>query len=264
MARSGKPAMAAALVLTTVSSGALAGCESTFDQNARAKLVAQRDIGTRTTPVVEERTGEVRVDAVALLRDKQSTAVVVDLHSEAGKVLTDVPITVGVVRDGEKIVLNASEEVEWFGKHLPSLAPGAKATWVFRSPPGRGGKPGDEPFVRIGPPRTPPISTASSLPALRVAVAPSADAPEPTTPGQVTDPRRPVAPGTVRVSIANGSVPQLRLPVFVVARDGDEIVAAGVGTLEELPRDTTQSLDVPVTGDPAAPAQAYATPTIFE
>lgn len=267
MARSGR-AMAAVLVSTTISAGALAGCDSTFDQNARAKLSAQRDIGTRTTPVVEQRTGDVRVTAVTLLRDKTSTAVVVELRSQAARVLSDVPITVGVQRGGKKIILNRSPDIEWFGKHLPSIAPGASTTWVFRSPPGRGGEPGDEPFVRVGAPTTLPDSTTPSvLPELSATASTTADAPLPTTPGEPENPARPPAPGTLRVSLTNSSdVPQLRLPVIALARVGERVVAAGVATLEELPKGATQSIDVPVTGNAGsgATAQAFTTPTIFE
>ena len=259
--------MAALLVTTTFSAGALAGCDSTFQQNARAKLSAQRDIGTRTTPVVEQRTGEVRVTEVTLLRDKVSTAVVVELRSEATKVLSDVPITVGVRRGSKKIVLNRSPDIEWFGKHLPSIGPGAATTWVFRSPPGRGGKPGDVPFVRIGAPATLSAKTTpTELPSLTASPSTTADAPLPTTPGEPENAARPPAPGQLRVSLTNASdVPQLRLPVFAIARQGVRVVAAGVATLEELPAGSTQSIDVPVTGDAigAAP-QAYVTPTIFE
>lgn len=254
----------AVVLASTLGTGALAGCDSTFDQNARAKLTAQRDLGTRTAKEVTKRTGDVRVDDVQLIRDQVSTAVVVDLHSEADRVLTDLPITVGVVRHGKKIVLNRSGDIEWFAKHVPAVAPGGKATWVFRSPPGRGGKRGDEPFVRIGAPAELAPKGVSSLPALRATFAPTADAPLPTTPGEPREPRRPVAPGFARVEVTNGEVPQLRLPVYAVARDGKRVTAAGVALLEELPRNSTTSIDIPLTrASEAGTVSAFTTPTIF-
>lgn len=255
---------AAVLLVSTLGASALAGCDSTFDQNARAKLTAQRDLATRTAEEVTERTGDVRVDAVALLRDKTSTAVVVDLHSESDRLLTDLPITVGVIRDGRKIVLNRSGDIEWFGKHIPAVTPRGKATWVFRSPPGRGGKPGDEPFVRIGVPSSLAPKGVTTLPAVRATFAPTADAPLPTTPGEPREPRRPVEPGYVRAEIVNTDVPQLRLPVYAVVRDGDRVTGAGVAYLEELPRKTTTSIDIPLTrAADAGTVSAFTTPTIF-
>lgn len=253
------------LLVTTLGAGALAGCESTFDQNARAKLTAQRDLGTRTAKEVTERTGDVRVDDVAIIRDEVSTAVVVDLHSEADRILTDLPITVGVVRDGEKIVLNRSADIEWFGKHIPAVAPGSKATWVFRSPPGRGGKPGDEPFARIGAPSALAAKDVNALPAIRATYAPTADAPLPTTPGEPREPERPPAAGFARVQVASGTdVPQLRLPVYAVARDGGRVTAAGVGYLEELPKNTTTSIDIALTRvTDGGTVSGFTTPTIF-
>lgn len=252
------------LLASTLSAGALAGCDSTFDQNARAKLTAQRDLGTRTAKEVTERTGSVRVDDVTLLRDKRSTAVVVDVHSEADRVLTDLPITVGVVRDGKKIVLNRSGDIEWFAKHIPAVAPGGKATWVFRSPPGRGGKPGDEPFVRIGDPAALAPEDVTTLPEIRATFAPTADAPLPTTPGEPREPRRPVAPGDARVQVTNSEVPQLRLPIYAVVRDGDRVTGAGVALLEELPRNTTTSIDIALTRESdGGTVSAFTTPTIF-
>lgn len=266
MARSADAAsrIASALVLV-LATGALAGCESTFDQNARAKLTAQRDLGTRTAAEVTERTADVRVEGVHLLRDQVSTAVVVDLRSEADRILTDLPITVGVVRDGRKIVLNRSSEIEWFGKHVPAITPGGTTTWVFRSPPGRGGKAGDEPFVRVGAPSRLAPQNVTALPPLRATSAPTAEAPLPTTPGEPREPKRPPAPGFARAQIVNGDgVPQLRLPVYAVARDGDEVVAAGVALIEEVPRNTTTSIDIPLTrARDGGTITAFTTPTIF-
>lgn len=256
---------ATVLLVSTIGAGALAGCESTFDQNARAKLTAQRDLGTRTATEVTERTGDVRVDDVQIIRDTASTAVVVDLRSKADRILTDLPITVGVIRDGKKIVLNRSGDIEWFGKHVPAIAPGGTVTWVFRSPPGRGGKRGDEPFVRVGEPAALAAKDLTELPAVRATYAPSAEAPLPTTPGEPREPERPPAPGFARVQVVSGTdVPQLRLPVYAVVRVGNRVTGAGVALLEELPKNTTTSIDISLTrADDAGTVSGFTTPTIF-
>ncbi len=78
------------LVALAVLGPALAGCDSTFQQNARAELAASRRLIAEKPHTVAERGRDVRVDAVTLLRDRASTAVVVDVHSTVDHIVTDV------------------------------------------------------------------------------------------------------------------------------------------------------------------------------
>ncbi|MFT4034296.1 MAG: hypothetical protein QM679_01825 [Patulibacter sp.] len=222
----------------------LGGCDSTIQANARAKLAAQRRLAAKEAHLVVQRGTAVRVDRVTLLRDADSTAVVVDLHNATTQAVGDVPISVGVRRGTAKVLLNDDPELDWFQTHLPLVAGGDRATWVFRSPPGGRARAGDTPFVRIGAPlRT--VAT-SPLPTLTATVAHS-------------------TASKADVVLSDATVPQIGLPVNVVARRDEVPVAAGTAVLDTLDRDEQRTISVPLTRDARTLAPtASALPTIYQ
>lgn len=225
---------------------ALAGCDSTFQQNARAKLAAERRLAAQERHVVVDRGPDIRVERVTLLRAGASTAVVVDVRSRADRVLTEVPISVGVRRRGSKVLLNGGADLDWYQSHLPAVPARGRATWVFRAPPGGIARPGDSPFVRIGRPAANAPQAGPTLPAIDARVV-----------------RATPAAATVRVERV--AVPQLGLPIAVVARRGALPVAAGVVTVPAIDRGETLTVDIPLTGRAgSAPLRAAITPTIFD
>lgn len=225
---------------------AVAGCDSTFQQNARAKLGAERRLAAKEPQVVADRGSEVRVERVTLLTAPGSTAVVVDLRNHAARAYRDLPISVGVRRGARKVLLNDAPELDWFSTHVPAIAAGGRTTWVFRSPPGRRAKRGEVPFVRVG------------APSERFAAAPPA---LPTLSARVTA----TTAGGATVELSEATVPQIGLPVNVVAREDDVPVAAGTALVPSLDRGERVTATVPLTGDPgAAPLVATSAPTIFE
>lgn len=232
-----------AVAVIAVLSSLVAGCDTTYQQNARAKLAAARRLAAQKPHLVATRGPDIRVDRLMLLRDADSTAVVVDVHSTADMILTDVPVAVGVRRGDRKVLLNGGKDLDYFQTHLPAVPAHGKATWVFRSPPGGAARKGDEAFVRIGVPTG--RTTAASLPSLRAALA------------------GPVG-GTAKVTLDDAQIPQIDLPVFVVARRGRVPVAAGAAVVDALDRHLTITTDVPMTGRAGQlPASVVVVPTIF-
>ena len=71
------------LLLLVAALPLIGGCDSTFQQNARAKLAAARRIAAKESHTVGRRGPDVRVDRLTLLRGADATAVVVDVHSTA-------------------------------------------------------------------------------------------------------------------------------------------------------------------------------------
>ncbi|MDO9357185.1 MAG: hypothetical protein Q7T55_26045 [Solirubrobacteraceae bacterium] len=247
MAPSARATGGALLALTAVCP-VLAGCDSTKTQSARAKLAATREVSSREPQLVTTPSGRVEVGAPTLLRDRRSTAVVVPLVNRSGATLTDVPITVGVTRRGKEVVFNKAPELGWFQTHVPAIPANGSTTWVFQSPPGRGSKAGDEPFARVGEPANPAISDAEELPVIRTQWMPAG--------GDARAPRF----GVQNVS----NVPQVGLQVYAFAKEGDRYVAAGAGTLADLPAESTRSLPIRLSGDPGdGPFTAIAIPTVF-
>ncbi len=224
----------------------LAGCDSTFQQNARAKLAAERRLAAQEPRVVTERGPDVRVERVTLLRGDDASVVVVDVRSRAASVLTDIPISVGVRRGAKKVLLNDDADLEWFQSHLPAVGAGSRATWIFRTPPGVRTRPADQPFVRIGAPNAPFAKRPGALPAIDARVVRS-------------------TPTSATVEVRRVAVPQLGIPIAVVARRGDTPVAAGTTTVPSIDRGEIVSAEIPLIGRAGtAPLQPVIAPTIFD
>lgn len=222
-------------VAAVLALGAVTGCDSTQNKNERAKLRAARELASRKPQRVTATNPDVRVTDVTLVRDRRSTAIVVDLRSLARTPLTDVPISVGVGRT----YLNARRGLDWFQTHVPAIPPGGRVSWVFlsnRRIEGRG-----RAFARVGLPT--PISHATALPSIAAEPAPRG-----------------------RVVVENTSdVPQYGLQVYALAREGRRYIAAGKAALEHLGTGGRKSVRVPLTGSARRrPLQVYAIPTNFQ
>jgi hypothetical protein len=223
----------------------LAGCVTTQDRNARAKLSAERQIAAREPLRVGARNAQVDVVSATLVRGRgraRTAAVVVELRSRAHTPLTDVPIAVSVrTRGGKRLTLNGGRDLDWFETHVAALAPGATTTWVLTAR--RRVPPGARAYAQVGVPPAKPASKASSLPRLEASDL-----------------------GGGRVRVRNGSaVPQVDLPVYAVARAGGRYVAAGRASIPKLSGDGEVTLAVPLVGARNAPqTQVHVLPTIFE
>jgi hypothetical protein len=240
--------MAAALV-TAIGCGGLAGCVSTQEKNARAKLGATRLLASREPQRVMRRNPDVRVLHVALVRGRRASAIVVDLRNRAPRPLTDVPIAIGVRhRDGRRVLLNAARDLDWFQTHVPAIPAGGTATWVFAAR--RVKVPAGRPFATVGVAPAPAISRAASLP--RIDAVPRAGG------GRRAS--------TVRVLLDNVSgVPQYRLQVYAFARAHGRYVAAGKAAIEHLGTGKRATARVALTGPaPGRAIRVVAIPTIFE
>lgn len=243
MARSADAALRLAVLAgLTGAAVLLAGCVTTQDRNARAKLSAERQIAARDPLRLGARNPEVDVAGTALVRARGRTAVVVDLRSRAHTPLTDLPIAVGVrTRAGKTLALNGRSNLDWFETHVAAMAPGITTTWVFTAR--RRVPAGARAYARVGVPTSKPVTRAASLPRL-----------------QASD------LGGGRVRVRNGSdVPQVDLPVYAVARAGDRYVAAGRASIPKLRGDGEATVSVPLIGARTArQTQVHVLPTIFE
>jgi hypothetical protein len=224
----------------------LAGCDSTQQKNARARVVATRELDSRRTPHVEGRSQLVRVREVALVRGPRASAIVVALRSRAATALTDLPIVVGVrARDGRRTPLNAIRNLDWFQTHVPAVAAGGEATWVFvtRRPVARGVRP----YARVGASTAAAVRWDGTLPQIAASAAGARD-------------RR------VRVALDNASdVPQYGLQVYAVARRGGRYVAAGKTAIRHLGTGERLTTSVSLVGPARLRAVTIqAIPTIFE
>jgi hypothetical protein len=228
--------------------GALAGCDSTQQKNARAELRAKRELGGRELPGVVRPNRQLRVERAAIVRGKQagSAAIVVELRSRAAQSLTDVPIAVGVRdADGRARLVNAKRHLNWFQTHVPAIPARGETTWVFKG--ARGVKAGDRAFARVGVPARPLLSRAGALPRIDAEPAPGRGAAR-------------------RVAVENASdVPQYGLQVYAYALRGGRYVAAGKTEVKHLGTGQRTVVTVPLAGSARKrPLRVEAIPTMFE
>ncbi|MFL5846149.1 MAG: hypothetical protein ACJ762_15790 [Solirubrobacteraceae bacterium] len=223
----------------------LAGCATTQDRNARARLDATRLLSARKPTTVTAPNPDVRVGKVALLHHDGDLAMVVELHNGTDNPLTDLPIAVGLQRGGKRVQLNGGGSRNYFQSHVAALPAGGDARWVFTA---SGVKDlGGTPYAAVGRPAQPPISAASALPSLAVSTL-SKPGPE------------------LELRVRNGTdVPQYTLPVYAFAQRGTRYTAAGRATLHHLGTGQEKRLKLSLVGSTAgARLSLQALPSMFE
>ncbi len=225
---------------------ALAGCATTQQEATRLQLNSARIRASQFAVRVHRRNPDVRVATVQLLQGKNRTAVVVRLRNLAGRALTDLPVSVGVVAPhGVKRLLNAKAGIDYFDTHLSAIGPRAQLNWVFTT---HGTLPAHaRPFAYVGLP-TPGFSSAQGLPLISARADAGADT------GRL-----------LRMTVRNGSgVPQYQLQVYATVGGRHGYLAAGKATIAHLATGASTSLEMTLLGNATKATPALqAPPTIF-
>lgn len=219
----------------------LTGCVSTQTVAARARLVDSRTLASQSATTVAQTNPAVSVGAPVLIRDHATTAIVVALHNDSARTLTDLPISVGVLtRSRRRTYLNRSASLDYFQSHVASIGPDAATTWVFttgvRIPSGHA-------FATVGISQLHP-SLGRSLPSIAVSASGGPN---------------------LELSIRNRStIPQYDLPIYAVALRDGRAVAAGGTTLAHLGTHATTTTTLGLVGSSRyGSLQLIASPTIF-
>jgi len=218
----------------------LTGCVPTQRIAARARLVDARILASQNLPVVGRADPQLSVGRPVVIRGASGTAIVVSVRNDSPRVLTDLPISVGIRdRRGRPEYLNRSANLDYFSSHVAAIAPHAAVTWVFTS--GRRVAPRTGAFATVGFPLFHP-SLGDGLPQ----VVASAD-------------------GVGSVSVTNRSgIPQYDLPVYAVATRAGREVAAGVLSVPHLGTHGRTTVTVNLLGNSRGAAlRLLALPTIF-
>jgi hypothetical protein len=253
VAASGRRVVAAALAIAM--GGGLAGCVSTQQKNERAKLVADRELGSRRPLRVSRASAQVRVTDAALVRGRRASAIVVTLRSRARTALVDVPIAVGVRgRGGRRTPLNAGRGLDWFQTHVPAIAAGGRTTWVFLT---RRPVPAGSAWARAG---AGAVTRQEALPRVEAAVAAVRGADRGDGGSRASGARR------VSVAVDNASgIPQYGLQVYALVQRDGRYVAAGKAAVRHLGSGARAATGVALAGRPGRrPVRVHAIPTIFE
>jgi hypothetical protein len=225
------------------------GCVSTEQKSTWARVVDARIIASQRPTIVTRPGGEIEVTGVSLVREGSRVAIAVSLSNRTGRVLNDIPISVGVrMRDGARRYLNRAAGLGYFQSHLAAIPARGHTTWVFTTRRVR--RVSGRPFAVTGRSSVPPVTVAHTLPSVRAVLTPAAGP----SPG-----------GRLRITVTNRSgVPQVQLPVYAVARSAHGATAAGSATVANLGAGQSATTDLQLVGRAGrTPVQVDALPTLF-
>lgn len=237
--------------MTVLALTVLAGCDSTQQQAARARLKAERVIASAARTIVRRPNPDIGIVGVTLLRGSDGSAITVRLRNRATRPLNDLPISVGIRESGGRDkYLNAAPNSYYFKTHLASIAPRGSVTWVFTTTSGLPA--GATPFAVVGARSSVPPTTSPALPVIDVATTSS-----PTT-------SRGAA--RVRVRVTNASaVPQYQLQIYAIGLERGRYVAAGRATVGHLGTGGSDTVALTLIGGPhPTSVELEALPTMFQ
>jgi hypothetical protein len=224
---------------------ALAGCESTQSKSAKLESVAQKSKHEKGL-VVSEQAKDIKVEHTTMLQDANGAATVVELRNESRGSLIGLPVSVQVLDKAAKpLYANDAPGLDSSLVSVASLAPGAELAWVNDQV--TVATPGDSVVAKIGAGAKP---GPAELPQLEVtALKAAADA---------------SGEQAITGDVANRSpLEQRRLVIYVTARKGDQVVAAGRAIVERLAPGKSTHFSVFPIGDPnGAELSAAAPPTV--
>lgn len=190
------------------------GCESTQDKSA--KIAAELGPVTQEKGLtIERESKDVRVLDTTLLSDANGSAVVVEVRNDSNEDLIGVPILIDV-RDakGRSVYRNDIPGIEPALAAIPYVAAGEEMAWVHDQVLATGKPASVE--VKVG---ASDASVSGSLPEVSIS--------EPKLEG---DPYTGVAAGGEALNRSGSDIDRLLL--YGIAREGNEIVAAGRGAIE--------------------------------
>lgn len=209
------------------------GCQSTQSKSAQ--------IGEELGPVkqekglkITEKSKDVKVVSTTVLSDAEGAAVVVEVRNDSDRDLTGVPIAIDVIdAKGKSVYKNDLPGLEPALTSIPYVAAGEEATWV------------NDQVLTAGKPKTVKVEVgeggapfSGEIPKFKIS-----------TPKLEGDPYSGVVAGG---NVDNESGQKVdRLLLYAVARDGDEVVAAGRGAIENVkPEPKPLPYNVYFIGDP--------------
>lgn len=234
-------------VLAVLGLGAIAGCQSTQSRSAELEEQGAKTLLADSGLKIAKRSTDVTVVGSELLSDANGSAVVVTLRNDSEQDLVDVPILVDV-RDaeGKSVYSNDIPGIEPALAAVPFIPAGGEVEWV------------NDQVLASGQPKKVEVKVGAEADAYDGEV-PRIEVGEPRLDGD------PVSGIEATGDVVNRSgEDQGRLLLYVVARKGGKVVAAGRGAIEHLKAGTKPvHYDVFFIGDPSGAAlELSAFPTL--
>jgi hypothetical protein len=224
---------------------ALTGCESTQSKSAKLERVAQKSKHEKGL-VVGEQSKDIKVEGTTMLQDANGAAAVVQLRNQSRGSLVALPVSMQVLDKASKpLYANDAPGLDSSLVSVAALAPGATLDWVNDQV--TIASPGQSVVAKIGAGAKPGPARLPKLDVTGLEAAGDASGDE-----------------AITGDVANHSqVEQRRLVVYVTARKGDRVVAAGRAIVERLAPGKSAHFTVFPIGDPnGAALSAAAPPTV--
>lgn len=209
------PIAVAALALLAVAG--LSACQSTQDKSAELEAKGGTQLLNEEGLEIKRESPDVKVTSTALLSNAEGNAVVVDLHNSSGQNLTEVPILIEVLNDKGKVFYkNDIPGIEPALAAVPYIPAHGDAEWV------------DDQVLGVGKPKTVKVKVGTGGGTYSGAI-PDVQVSQPEIQGD------PVSGISATGNVVNKTgTDQRRLLLYVVARKGGRVVAAGRGAIEHL------------------------------
>jgi hypothetical protein len=208
----------AVLALSALAVGSLSACQSTKDKSAELEAQGSTQLISDEGLEIKRRNPDVRVTGTAVLSGSEgSNAVVVDLHNGSGKNLTEVPILIEVTNSkGKSFYKNDIPGIEPALAAVPYIPAHGDAEWV------------NDQVLGVGVPKSVKVTVGTGGGTYSGAL-PEIEVSQPKLEGD------PVSGISATGDVVNKTgKDQRRLLLYVVARRGNEVVAAGRGAIEHL------------------------------
>jgi hypothetical protein len=233
------------LAVLALAALALAGCESTQAKSAKLERVAQKS-KHETGLVVGEQSKDIKVEGTTMLQDSGGAATVVELRNDSSGSLVGLPISVQVLDKASKpLYANDAPGLDSSLVSVASIAPGETLEWVNDQV--TVASPGGSVVAKIGAGAKPGPAALPKLDVTGLEAAGDASGDQAIT-GDVTN---------------RSQVEQRRLVVYVTARKGEKVVAAGRAIVERLAPGKAAHFSVFPIGDAnGAALSAAAPPTV--
>jgi hypothetical protein len=226
----------AAAALSLLGIAGLSACQSTKDRSAELEAQGSTQLISEEGLEIKRRNPDVKVVSTAVLEGTEgSHAVVVDLHNDSGQNLTEVPILIEVT---------SSKGKPFYKNHIPGLEP-ALASVPYIPAHGDAEWVNDQ-VLGVGKPKSVKVTVGSGGGTYSGEV-PEIEVSQPKLEGD------PVSGVSATGDVVNKTgEDQRRLLIYVVARKGNEVVAAGRGAIEHLkPERKRLTYTVFFVGDPS-------------
>jgi hypothetical protein len=195
----------------------LSACQST--QSRSAELEAQGGTQLLSEEGLQNKhvNPDVKVTSTALLSNAEGNAVVVDVHNDSSQNLTEVPILIEVANSkGKSFYKNDIPGIEPALASIPYIPAHGDAEWV------------NDQVLGVGRPKSVKVKIGTGGGTYPAAL-PDIQVSEPKIEGD------PVSGISATGDVVNKTgEDQRRLLLYVVARKGNEVVAAGRGAIEHL------------------------------